>query len=155
MFKINENTNLNGFTLIEVIAVLLIVSIISVVIVPRFLDTGADEAVTIDKIKSHLRYAQLRSMNSQVNWGVNFDNGSHAYWLFNKNNAAVKITFPGEEADQVFFQNTMTVTPALIAFDALGRPFTNAAATTAFTTEDLTLGNGKTIIITNNTGYIP
>ncbi len=158
MFKINENTNLKGFSLIEVISVLLLLSIVSIIIVPRLFNTGVGDIVTIDTLKSHLRYAQLRSMNSQANWGVKFDNASHAYWLFNTeppNDENVRIAFTGEEAVQVSFQNTMTATPALIAFDSLGKPFTNAAVTSAFITENLDLGNGETIIITKNTGYIP
>ncbi|MCD4675770.1 MAG: type II secretion system GspH family protein, partial [Desulfobacula sp.] len=140
MFTINENININGFSLIEVVSVLLLLSIVSIIIVPRLFNTGADDAVTIDKIKTHLRYAKLRSMNSQVKWGVKFDNTSHAYWLFNTdvpNDEDDKIAFPGEPADQVTFIDTMTVSPALIAFDSLGRPFTDAAATTAFITENM------------------
>ncbi len=158
MFKINENTNLNGFSLIEVITVLLLLSILSAIIMPRLIDTGADETVTVDKIKTHLRYAQLRSMDSETNWGIKFDNPSHTYWLFNTtlpNTEDVPIALPGEEAVQVSFLNTMTFSPGLIAFDFLGRPYTDSIAQTAFITEDLTLGNGEIITITKNTGYIP
>ncbi|MCP3876706.1 MAG: type II secretion system protein [Desulfobacteraceae bacterium] len=162
MFEISENTHLNGFSLIEVIAVLLLLSIVSAIILPRLFDTGADEAATIDKIKSHLRYAQLRSMNSQVNWGIKFEDASNAYWLFNNappNTENDKIRFSGESADQVSFPSTMTMaaSPTLIAFDSLGNPLTgpNAATLSAFTAETLTLSAGKSITITDNTGYIP
>lgn len=122
------------------------------------LDTGADDVISIDKIKVHLRYAQLRSMNSQANWGIKFDNISKSYWLFNTdspNDEDVRLTLPSEESDQINFENSMTVLPAIIAFDFLGRPFTDAAAQIAFVTETVSLGNGKTITITANTGYIP
>jgi len=158
VFKINENKHIKGFSLIEVVTVLLLLSIVSVIVVPRMLDSGADDAVSVDKIKTHLRYAQLRSMNTQVNWGIKFDNATHAYWLFNTispNDEDDALNLPGEQSGQVFFDSSMTVSPAIIAFDVLGRPFTDAAVQTAFTAQTLDLGNGKTITITKNTGYLP
>jgi prepilin-type N-terminal cleavage/methylation domain-containing protein len=158
VFKVNGNTNLNGFSLIEVVSVLLLLSIVSIIIVPRLFDTGVDDAVTIDKLKTHLRHAQLRSMDSQVNWGVKFDAPSNAYWLFNTNlpnNEDTQITFPGEEESQVVLPNTMATPSLLISFDSLGRPFTDSGLLAPFTA-DLTLTlDGKTIKITKNTGYIP
>lgn len=158
MFKINENKHIKGFSLIEVVTVLLLLSILSIVIVPRMFDTGAGDTVTLDKIKTHLRYAQLRSMNTQINWGIKFDNSSHTYWLFNNESSNTEndaIVLPTEASAQISFNSSMTVSPALITFDILGRPFTDAAAQSAFTTETVNLGNGKTITITKNTGFIP
>lgn len=158
MLKINEKANLNGFSLIEVITVLLLVSIISVIIVPRMFDFGADDTVSVDKMKTHFRYAQMRSMNTQINWGIKFDNTTHTYWLFNNippNDEDDVIPLPGEESNPISFSDTMNISPAHIAFDVLGRPYSDAAAQTPFTTETVTLGNGETITITKNTGYIP
>ncbi len=162
MLTINENTKIRGFTLIEVITVLLLLSILSVIIVPRMFNTGADDIVTIDKMKTHLRYAQLRSMNSQVIWGINFNDASKTYWLFNNdpgppNDVTVRLTLPSEASNFITYDNAIIVSPSLITFDSLGRPFTDVAAQTAFAPDPphLDLGNGKTITITPNTGYIP
>lgn len=147
-----------GFTLIEVITVLLLLIIVSAIVVPRMLDTGADNAAAVNRIKTHLRYTQIRSMNSEGTWGIKFDNTSHTYWLFNTispNNEDDAIKLPSEDADQISFPSSMTITPDLIAFDSLGSPFSDAALQNAFVLGTMNLGNGDIITITKNTGHIP
>ncbi|MDH3392512.1 MAG: type II secretion system GspH family protein [Desulfobulbaceae bacterium] len=66
-----------GFTVIEVIVVLMLLGIMSAVVVGRLLDTSADLAAESEIVKTHLRFVQSRAMNSAVSWGIRFDGGSY------------------------------------------------------------------------------
>ena len=59
-----------GFTTVEVIAVLLLLAVITAVVVSRYSTGTVDAVASADKLKVHLRYAQMRAMNSDVTWGV-------------------------------------------------------------------------------------
>lgn len=87
-----------GFTLIEVVAVLIILGILTAVAVGRSMDSGAELVSQTDVIKSHLRYAQSRAMAMEEVWGIR-STGS-GYYLF-RVDTTNKITLPGEESDVI------------------------------------------------------
>lgn len=79
--------NSRGFTLIEIIAVLVILVIVSAVVISRGMVT--DEAklqAEVDTLKGHLRYAQYLAMNANegnvptvgtIKWGIRVDSSSY------------------------------------------------------------------------------
>ena len=70
---VRQSADQSGFTMIEIIAVLLIIGILSAVAITRFYGTSAaDLASQLEVVKSHLRYAQTRAMNTNSCWGINF-----------------------------------------------------------------------------------
>ena len=78
----NEELPVNGFTTIEVIAVLIIVGVIAAVVVSRFTGTSTYSVPSVaEQLKNHLRYAQTRAMNSNVIWGIHFIDSTH-YTIF-------------------------------------------------------------------------
>ncbi len=143
-----------GFTLIEIIAVLVIISIIAVVAGSRVggvTDAATDNSVA-SKFRSHLRYAQIRALNTQGVWGIRC--AGSAYHLYRWDGSAEIITIlPGEENNTVSFPGGTSIT-ALVAFDDWGRPHTSQDATGNTAGVTLVMG-GETVIVTRETGYVP
>ena len=81
---VRGRSSLTGFTLIEIITVLLVISIVSAVIVNRLMDTSVELIAQTDVIKTHLRYAQSRAMSSNAYGGFTVM-GIHIGFLINGN----------------------------------------------------------------------
>ena len=69
----------SGFTMIEVVAVLVLIGIISAVTVSTLPKVGESEFSERLLLKSNLRYARQRSMDTEDNWSVSF--GGNTYTL--------------------------------------------------------------------------
>jgi len=67
-----------GFTLIEVIAALLLLSVVAALVVPRMLETSAGVIAEADRMRANLRYAQSLAMAANTaDWAVRIDSGSY------------------------------------------------------------------------------
>lgn len=79
--------NDHGVTLVEIISVLIIIGILSGVMVSR-VNMGNSDLYSIESLfKSHIRYAQSKSMQSDAAvWGVRIDKNVDEYWLFDCDN---------------------------------------------------------------------
>ncbi len=163
----------NGFTFIEVIAVLVILGIMAAIAMTRISSNQNNLVVTADTLTSHLRLAQARAMNTSTDtdsvWGVRFTSATQ-YHLFycataaacDPDNAANQVVFIG--ADSIIIDISkqgvqVTNGAGVLAFNRFGVPYANASLTTILT-QQLTLtlrdsnGNTKTINITPQTGMI-
>jgi prepilin-type N-terminal cleavage/methylation domain-containing protein len=156
MDKLSERS---GFTLIEAIAVLVLIAIVSAVAISRGVMTNeADLQAEINTLKSHLRYSQQLAMNditptdatsalysSRTKWGIKIDDGGTSYTLV-KYVADAPVThnlpLPNESSATHDF-SPITATPVTILFDEWGSP---SATSISF--------GGETITITANTGFI-
>jgi prepilin-type N-terminal cleavage/methylation domain-containing protein len=135
------NRNNDGFTLIEIIAVLLLMSIIAATVLGRAINTAqTDLASQMDKVRTHFRFVHSMAMKygDQV-WGVRCANnaGQNEYWGFrldipvgnpalDPDNSANQIRLPGETNLKVnLTQNGVEMTPFTIFFDRYGRPYTS------------------------------
>lgn len=146
----------HGFTMIEALAVLIILGIIAAVIFSRGTSTGAYSAVSEAEIlKSHLRFAQLKAMNGVgTAWGITV--GSSSYTL------ACTVTgtggtcpnpipnLPGESSKTHTFNGVSGPnTSQTVNFDIWGVPDNNSFSIT------LTSGSDNAgISITPITGFI-
>lgn len=134
-----------GFTMIEVIAAVLILGVLAAVVVVDTMDseTTASGAAVTAKVKNHLRYARNRSMSSHEEWGLNFSGDT--YKLEKRGTSGETHFFPGEEEEDV------TLTPLSIAtdvyFDEWGRPVDENGNSISFGASGIT--------INQTTGYIP
>ncbi|MGA2782092.1 MAG: GspH/FimT family pseudopilin [Smithella sp.] len=167
-------TKMNGFTLLEVVAILVILSIITVLAVSRFSSNQYKLIAARDALVSHLRLAQSRAMSTSVDsvnpsdWGVRFISTTQ-YHLFYCNQASTcdptvaanQQAFLGADSIIVNITNNVQVTNGalVLAFDRFGTPFIDATLTTKLTSQlTLTLkdnnGNTMTINITPETGMI-
>ena len=139
-----------GFTLFEIIMVLLLLGVVTYFAATRlFSDDAPTQVAELELVKSHLRYAQARAMNSESSWGIRFATSTR-YWLFKEPSDSTVIRLPGvESADGVMDLGSIQVTPPSgnkITFDSFGSPGT---ATIVLST---TAGN---ITVTKTTGFIP
>jgi prepilin-type N-terminal cleavage/methylation domain-containing protein len=154
--------NNRGFTLIEIIAVLVILAIVSAVVISRGTATDAASLrAEIDTLKGHLRYAQYLAINeispttgyaTPTKWGINIS-GTTSYDLVKYVSGTLAThTFilPGESSATHNFKfasgTTVTVIGNPILFDEWGSPGTTASS--------ITIG-GQAITITPVTGFIP
>ncbi len=141
-----------GFTMLEIIAVLLILGIIAAVVASRMANTAAyDLSSQVEVLKAHLRLAQSRAMGSGSPWGINFVT-STTYYLFEGNGSTTPVQLPGEDNATVNLTTkksglTIGSAPQRITFDAYGSP--------GATTLTVTTNGGVNITVTKNTGFIP
>ncbi len=162
-----------GFTMIEIIVTLLIIVILGAVAISRTASTTeASLKANAERLKVHLRYAQLRALNSTERvWGIDFSGGTNAYRLYyglTSDNSAHYVSLPGEDADPAILPNTTIAIDGngrRVSFDSWGKPYECLRAnfecpanpqTNDYRTITLTAGgSSQSITIRKNTGYIP
>jgi MSHA pilin protein MshC len=150
--------NNRGFTWVELIVVMVIMGIISAVVASGFMTDDTDLVAQTDTIKTHLRYAQLRSMNTNAVWYLQFT--ANSYELYKSGDAAAKL-LPGGENPTITLPSGMSINYGafnVVAFNSWGKPCTDSAGQVLQTPDrTLTVSSGsdsRTIVITENTGFI-
>ena len=119
--------NDHGFTLIEIVIVMVLISIIAATVFTRSITTDELNLLSrAEKIQSHIRYAQSLAMKGNEIWGIECN--KIQYWLFkgylaSDVNTAVKL--PGEDSDKINLGSSgLIITSAFrVYFDAFGRPY--------------------------------
>lgn len=167
-------SNRSGFTLIEVIAILVIIGIITALAVTRFSSNQNNLVAVKDTLTSHLRLAQARAMSTSADnvstfsvWGLRFISATQYHLFYCAATSACtpatnQVAFLGAGSTIIDLapKGVQVTNGALIlAFDRFGTPFTDAALTTILAAQlTLTLldnkGNTRTINITPQTGMI-
>ena len=148
-----------GFTLIEIIAVLLLIAIVGVIVFSRVTSTAeVDLMVKAEQVKGHIRYAQMRAMNTtSATAGCNAPAGMAAsggkYYMFMNCNTGNQVVLPGAESSAGVDLPAGSTFPAF-SFDTWGRPYANANGTGTSESINISIG-GQPITITQNTGYVP
>ena len=160
--KLNDTS---GFTIIEIITVLIVMGIITAFVIGRAGSTRTDLGVQNEILKAHLRYAQTQAVNSTFSFGIESDAGGNNYWLFKYDPAAippvVKTELPSEGANQVNLSGSgLSMTSgAIISFDTRGTPHTDHTTSTVQGSDrTISISDGSStlnITITKNTGFIP
>lgn len=152
-------TSSDGFTLIELITVLLIIGILSAVIVSRSGTLNTDLAARSSELRSQLRYLQLMAMkNSTTYLALKSDGGS--YWAYNSANSSKRIPLPGESSSTVSLadKGITSLNAFTISFDAYGIPYTGEPQVKLANNATITLtigGQNATLIVVPETGFVP
>jgi prepilin-type N-terminal cleavage/methylation domain-containing protein len=155
----NIRINQDGFTMIEMVVVLIVMAIIATIIAYRPVSDTNSLISQTDMLKSHLRYAQIRAMNdvSPNTWGIHIEDSTH-YVLYKNNAQPTDIILPGEAPNALPNAQTHTLNGGVvftsgvgttINFDELGSPGTS--------TLTISLSRGSEIspiTVIKNTGYI-
>jgi prepilin-type N-terminal cleavage/methylation domain-containing protein len=156
--------NQRGFTLIEIVVVLVLISIIAATVFTRSITTDQiNFGAQTEKIKSHIRYAQSMAMKRNQAWGIRCI--GNAYWLFGPGAspliAITPIQMPGQNAAVISLSDQGLDIPSsfILYFDGHGRPYQLATgplvADLPITIEDLPDRSlSRNIFITAETGLI-
>lgn len=155
MEKLPETRNSRGFTMIELISVMVVIGILAALILPRFLGRGAFDALGVyNDLVGALRYAQKTAIASGCDTRVTISTGG--YGVMQIANADCSGGFTAATADPVrqtplAENNLHGVTlspPSTITFTPLGAA--NVAATIAVSGA----GTTRTLKVVAATGYI-
>jgi len=138
----------SGFTLLEIVAVIVILSIISAVVASKFYFSDSNLEAQTEAIKVYLRYAQVRSMNTETIWGIKCDGTD--LWLYKDGDITSKVRLPGEDSDNVnLAEKGVSMAEFILSFDSWGKPPGPLTLTVSSPSKS------STITITKNTGFIP
>jgi MSHA pilin protein MshC len=154
-----DNHGERGFTIIEIIAVLLLIGILSAVVFSRLTSSReVDLKVKAEQVKGHIRYAQMRAMNTSAsdetcNAPVGMAATGGKYYMFINCNINSKVALPGAESSDGVDLPAGSTFPTF-SFDTWGRPYASNNGTGTSTSIGLSIG-GEAITITQNTGYVP
>ena len=135
-----------GFTLIEVLAVLIVLAVVMTVILSRTPDIDRDAYAQAAIIRSHLRFAQSLAMgNNTESWGISFT--ANSYTLF-QNGLPAGVNLPNDSTSTHNLPSGVVITGGLgsVVFDEWGSPGADSVTITV---------NSETITIARHTGFIP
>lgn len=163
-----------GFTLVEVILVMLIIVVVSILIITRSRDLSTNLISQTDIMKTHLRYTQTLAMSAGGSdvFGIRCVAAPNEYWLFkdpDPNTNIMKLTddasYDIDSDDKLdLAQKKVQASAFTVFFDGRGIPYTayTDASTNTPLSPDLTIsitpvggGAAQTITITELTGFIP
>jgi prepilin-type N-terminal cleavage/methylation domain-containing protein len=162
-----------GFTLIEIIVVLLLICVAGTAVVMSSVYSPSEYDLTsqMEVTKSHLRYAQARAMNTNLVWGIDLFTGEATsyYQLFKydpTSDTKTNMVLPGNDPNNpgpVYFSDGIKIgADMMVSFDTWGKPYVDAKALTVQNEGGgwriISLSRSGTnvdIRIRNNTGFIP
>ncbi|TDY03839.1 prepilin-type N-terminal cleavage/methylation domain-containing protein [Thiohalophilus thiocyanatoxydans] len=133
-----------GFTLVELIAVIIIIGILAVVLIPRFIDRGSvTPGAAQAQVIAAARHAQQLAMN----------NGGNVLFATDNSNKRVTITHGGSGSPMTIdLPDDITITAANISYDSLGDAHDSSGALSGPLT--LSIANGITRqVCIETTGY--
>lgn len=155
-----------GFTLIEMISVIIILAILSAYLFTRGGGVGGEHLGRMAEVRSQFRYVQLRAMKSGTVLGLTCDGAN--YWAFTHNSTNptstnATLALPGESTDRISLTGkSMTMTAFTYFFDGFGIPYTaytSASVNTKLAAPaSITIGAGSSngaLTLTPETGYVP
>jgi prepilin-type N-terminal cleavage/methylation domain-containing protein len=161
--KIMITRNHRGFTLIEVVVVLVLISIIAATVFTRSITTDQiNISAQTEKIKSHIRYAQSMAMKRSAIWGIRC--ASNEYWFFSgadPDNGPNQEILPGEQVVKISLDDlNLTMDEFTVFFDRYGKPYVDYSdeSSNSPLSSDLTItvsgSHPRNLTITPETGLI-
>ena len=148
----------SGFTLVELVAVMVITGIIASIAAPRFIGVDAfDARGSYGTLVSALRYAQKTAIAQRRYVYANVNAASHVVCIGYTSNCSSAVIDPATQAAySKTLSNNVTITASAtpIGFDGLGRPVPNATAN--FTVQNAVVISEptRTITVEAETGYV-
>jgi len=151
-----------GFTLVEMVVVIVILGILAAVAVPRIIGRGAfDELGFADQVRASIRYAQKIAIAERREICLVFTANSVALQRTvapaipgSACDPANPVNLPGSSAPYIVAAAPITgiglaSAPAGFGFDGMGRPVPNAAASVTVTGQGV-----RVITVAAETGYV-
>ena len=136
-----------GFTIIEIVSVMLLMGIFTVVAVTFLINSNEDVTAEADRLKGNLRFAQYLAMTNNTSvWSVSI---SSTGYTLQKNGSPAPLNFPDATSPTHSFPSGVSVTAGTgtITYDEWGSPGTSSHV--------ITFSDGTNVTVTKNTGFIP
>lgn len=159
-----QSARQRAFTLIELVAVLVIVGVLAVVAIPRFFDRATfDERAFYDQVLSAIRYAQKTAIAQHRIVCVNFPANNQLVLTYgNDTNCGNALANP---SGQAYLQDIKGIVfsplPTRFSFDCLGRPRNGVAVGqctdligVSTANQTVKVQNMPVITIERETGYV-
>ena len=153
-----------GFTIVELVAVMVITGIIAAIAAPRFIGVDAfDARGSYSTLVSALRYAQKTAIAQRTTVCASVDaatkNVTLTYRASPDCNAASTGTVVDPATQAAYSKNlsknvTVVAPVSTVGFDGLGRPVPNATATFTVKNAVVTTESTRTITVEADTGYV-
>lgn len=143
-----------GFTLIEVVTVVIIIGILSAYLLTRNADMDGQLQGRLSEVRSQLRYVQLSAMKSGAAYLTMKCDGTN-YWAQYAN--ATLLALPGESSTTVSLSGkSIAMTAFELRFDSLGIPYDSTGAKLVNATAITLTANGTngTISVSAETGFV-
>jgi len=154
----------SGFTIVELVAVMVITGIIAAIAAPRFIGVDAfDARGSYSTLVSALRYAQKTAIAQRTTVCTNINTVTNVVTLTFRSSADCSLASSGtviDPATQVAYSKALssnvsiTAPVSTIGFDGLGRPVPNAAATFTVKNAVVLSESTRTITVEAETGYV-
>ena len=114
--------NHHGFTIVEIVVVLVLISIIAAAAFSRSITTDQMNFVSqYDKIQNQVRYPQSMAMKRSEWWGISCDTNN--YWIFTGTNVANHEQLPGQQNTLISLSELgINMDGFTVIFDEYGRP---------------------------------
>lgn len=145
-----------GFSIPELVMVIVVIGIISVFVSNRWPGTDINLQAQTEQLAADIQYAQLLAMNTGNTWGrINFS--ATEYSITNRSNVSHFSPLWGS-AINLASDITLSSTVPFVVFNALGQPFTDANFNSPLTANAVIILTSGTltrqITITPETGKV-
>ena len=161
--KIMITRNQRGFTLIEIVVVLVLISIIAATVFTRSITTDQIHiGAQTEQIKIHIRYTQSMAMKRSAIWGISC--AANEYWIFSgadPDNGSNQEILPGENIVKISLDDlNLTMDEFTVFFDRFGKPYDDYSdeSSNSPLSSDLTItvsgSQSRKLTITPETGLI-
>ena len=154
----------SGFTIVELVAVIVITGIIAAIAAPSFIGVDAfDARGSYGTLVSALRYAQKTAIAQRTTVCANVDVATKIVTLTYRGSLDCSAASTGavvDPATQTAYSKNLSKNVTLIApvssigFDGLGRPVPNATATFTVKNAVVTTESIRVITVEADTGYV-
>ncbi len=165
---INAKKNQRGFTLIEMVLVVMIIGIAAACVVPMFTSAASFQVKSAaDMIAADLEYVKSLSISKQQPYSVVFDNSNESYEIRDPNGNVITNPVTQKPYEFNFTQdsrvNSVDINVAdfdgssAVTFDDLGSPYSGTDLSSPLNsgTVDITAGEYQTTVkVEAVTGYI-
>ena len=147
-------TRADGFTLIELVAVMVLIATLGAVALPRFTHNDATVPAHADQLGRAIRHAQAMAMSQGRSLTVDIQ--SVTSYAITDGITATPVRNPAGEEQTYTLINAVTLAGTDVKFDSLGRPLNGAAL--ASTAQSWTLtgagGNTASVSLQPVTGFV-
>jgi len=148
----------SGFTIVELVAVMVITGIVAAIAAPRFIGVDAfDARGSYGTLTSALRYTQKTAIAQRRNVYVNLNTSTRVVCLGYTSDCSSTVIDPATQAaySKTLSSNvSITASTTPLGFDGLGRPVPNATATFTITNAVVPSESTRTITVEADTGYV-